>query len=269
MTALPRIIADNQRMGSALLGSILAHAVVAALVSIYLGMPDIRRVLPSDFHNPLRARLAAPEKSNLPEDQLPPTVEAPAPVPTPEVLRPGAVLSKPVPGLEPARMPERREVSVPTKLVNHAGEPGPPFGVQLNETLFSRPLPRRFIEANPLLEGQGFVRDADLDERPRATTLVIPDYPSAESAHRREGWVTVAFFIDEEGKVVHAAPVEGSESMMPYEKLLADTLGRSTFTPAKVKGKPVKSIVFHMLRFHPDGWSPRWQERYTAPAPSN
>lgn len=269
MTAMPRFIADNQRLGPALLGSILFHAAVVAVVSLYLSLPSVRRVLPSDFNNPLRARLVALEKTDLPES--PPAkeeVRAPAAAPAPEP-QPGAVISKPGPGPEPARVPESREAVVPTKLVNHAGEPGPPFGARLMETLFTRPFPRRFAEANPQLEGQGYVRDVDLEVRPRATMLVVPDYPAQVRAHRIEGWLTVAFFLDEEGKVVRAAPVEGSESMMPFEGMLADTLGRSTFTPGRLNGKPVKSIVFHTLQFHPDGWPPRWQERYTAPAPPN
>ena len=255
-------------MGSALLGSVLFHAVVVALVSLYLSLPTVRTVLPSDFHNPLRARLVAQEKTELPESEPTSKAEAPVPEPVPEP-RPGAILSKPGPGPEPARIPESREVSVPTRFLNHAGEPGPPFGARLVEMLFTRPFPRRFVEANPQLNGQGYVRDVDLEERPRAIALVIPDYPSQLSARKIEGWVTVAFFLDEEGKVVRAAPVEGSESSMPYEGMLAETLGRSTFTPGKVNGKPVKSIVFHKLEFSPEGWSARWQDRYTAPAPRN
>lgn len=268
MTALPQYIAANQRIGSALLGSILLHAAVVALVSLYLSLPAVRTVVPGDFQNPLRARLVAQEKTELPESQ--PTVQAQAPVPAavPEP-KPGTILSKPGLGPEPARIPESREVSVPTRLLNHAGEPGPPFGARLVEVLFTRPFPRRFVEANPQLDGQGYVRDVDLEERPRAIALVIPDYPSQLSVRRTEGWVTVAFFLDEEGRVVRAAPVEGSESAIPFEGMLADTLGRSTFTPGKVNGKPVKSIVFHKLEFNPEGWSTRWQERYTAPARPN
>ena len=41
MTALPSYIAGNQRMGSALLGSMLFHAAVVALVSLYLSLPTV------------------------------------------------------------------------------------------------------------------------------------------------------------------------------------------------------------------------------------
>jgi outer membrane biosynthesis protein TonB len=257
MTPLPRFVADNPRMGSALLGSILFHAAVLILVSLQLNLLQTRKVPPSELNNPLLARLVAPTPTDTPESPPKAQLQAPVTSPVPDE-RPGAILSRPGPGLElPAAVPETRELPVPAEQQASSGEPGPPFGVRLAETLFLRPYPRRFTDSNPLLKEQGYVRDADLDERPKPITLALPDYPATMLARRIEGWVVVAFFLDEKGGVVHTAPVESTEEFQRQEPALIEALRKSTFTPGKVKGKPVKSITFQTLRFNPEGWGDR------------
>jgi outer membrane biosynthesis protein TonB len=266
MNSLRQIVAENPRMGSALLGSILVHIAVLVVVSSYLSMWHTRRVSPSDFQDPLRARIVATAK--VEEREVPSTLpEVPVADPAPQE-RPGAVISRPGPGPEaPARAPEARELPAQPAQVTSSGEPGPPFGVQVRETLFVRPYPRRFTDENPLLNGQGYVRDVDLEERPRPITLVIPEYPSSALARKMEGWVTIAFFLDEKGEVVHAWPVEGSEEFRPFEFDLMAPLRQSSFTPGRLKGKPVKSITFQTLRFNPEGWPERPQPQNPAQAP--
>ncbi len=254
-------------MGSALLGSILVHIAVLIAVSFYLSMWHTRRVSPSDFQDPLRARIVAAAKI---EDREKPSTPLQDPVAdaAPEE-RPGAIISRPGPGLEsPAKAPEKPELAAQPEQVSSSGEPGPPFGVRVREILFVRPYPRRFTDENPLLNGQGFVRDVDLEERPRPITLVIPEYPPSALAKKMEGWVTIAFFLDEKGDVVHAWPVEGSEEFRPFEFDLMAALRKSSFTPGKLKGKPVKSITFQTLRFNPEGWPERPQPQNPAQAPA-
>ena len=244
-------------MGSALLGSVLFHAAVLILVSLQLNLLQTRKVPPSELNNPLLARLVAVTPTDAPESPPKAQLQAPVTSPVPDE-RPGAILSRPGPGLElPAAVPETRELPVPAEQQASSGEPGPPFGVRLVETLFLRPYPRRFTDSNPLLKGQGYIRDADLDERPKPITLVYPDYPATRLGRKVEGWVVVAFFLDEKGAVVHTAPVESTEEFRPHESTLIEALRKSTFTPGMVKGKPVKSITFQTLRFNPDGWSDR------------
>lgn len=266
MNALRQIVAENPRMGPALLGSILVHFAALFLASYYLGMWHTRRVVPSDFQDPLHARIVAAAKVEEREEPSTPDQAAVA-EPAPQE-RPGAVISRPGPGAEaPAAVPKVQELPAQPKQVTSSGEPGPPFGVGVAETLFTRPYPRRFTDENPLLNGQGYVRDVDLDARPRPITLVIPEYPPSVLARQMEGWVTIAFFLDEKGNVVHAWPVEGSEEFRPFEFDLAAALRQSSFTPGMVKGRPVKSITFQTLRFNPQGW-PEQQAVPQKPAPT-
>jgi outer membrane biosynthesis protein TonB len=266
MNALRQLVAGNPRMGSALLGSVLLHLLMLFAVSLQFNAWKPRRVAPSDFEHPLQARIVASaprEEREVPS--TPPQASAPAPAPE---ERPGPVLARPGPGMEkPAEAPKAQSLPAQPVQLKANGEPGPPFGVRVRETLFTRPYPRQFIEENPLLSGQGFVRDIDLEERPRALTLVIPEYPPSVLAKSTEGWVTVAFFLDEKGEIVHAWPVESSEEIKPFQFDLMAALRRSTFTPGKLKGKAVKSITFQTLRFNPEGWSDPKSPQEAPPAP--
>jgi outer membrane biosynthesis protein TonB len=253
MNALRQIVAGNPRMGSALLGSALFHFAILVAVSYHLHTWHTRTASPSEFHDPLRARIVTETRVDEREE---PSARPPAPVirPAPQA-RPGAVISRPGPEMAgPAEAPKILEAPTLPEQAGRRGEPGAPFGVRARETLFTRPYPRRFSDANPLLNGQGYVRDIDLEERPRPITFEIPEYPPSALATSLEGWVTVAFFLDEKGHVVHAWPVESSEQFQPFEFDLVSALRGSVFTPGKVKGRPVKSITFQTLRFNPRGW---------------
>jgi len=252
MTSLRHVIASNPRMGSALLISILVHAAVLLLFS--LATWHIRKAVPSELNNPLLARIVAArtiDDRDTPEGQSRQPVTSPAPE-----ERPGAVITRSAPEGEIPLVDQAISQSIPELAQQERGksESGPPFGVQLAETLFQRPLPRRFTDNNPLLEGRGFVRDTDLDARPQPLVLAYPDYPPAALVKNLDGWVTIAFFVDEKGGVVHAWPVEASEEFQAYEFDLIKVVQQSTFTPGTLKGKPVKSITFQTLRFNPQGW---------------
>jgi hypothetical protein len=253
MISLRQIVAGNSRMGPALLGSVLVHLAVLFAISLQLSAWKMRRVAPSDFQDPLHARIVASVR--VEEREAPSTPpQAPAVAPAPEE-RAGAVITRPGPGAEkPAETPKAQELSAQPREVTASGEPGPPFGVRVRETLFARPYPRPFVEANPLLNGQGYMRDVDLDQRPRPITLVIPEYPPSMLAKSAAGTVTMAFFLDEKGDVVHAWPIEATEGMRPFEFDLTATLRRSKFTPGRIKGRAVKSITFQTIRFNPEGW---------------
>lgn len=266
MNSLRQSVAANPRMGPAVLGSILVHLAVLFLVSVHLSAWKPRRVAPSDFDNPLQARIVATAPAEEREQpSTPPQVPAAAPA---REERPGAVITRPGPGAEiPAEAPKAQALPAQPVQLKSNGEPGPPFGVRVRETLFARPYPRSFVDDNPLLNGQGYIRDVDLDERPRALTLVIPDYPPSVLAKNMEGWVTMAFFLDEKGEVVHAWPVESSEEIKPFAFDLTEALRRSTFTAGKLKGRAVKSITFQTLRFNPGGWGGDTPPQDAAPAP--
>ncbi len=252
MNSLRQIVAGNPRMGSALLASIVAHAAVLFLFSFATW--QVRKAVPSEFSNPLLARIVAArtvDDHDTPEGQSRQPVTSPA-----SEERPGAVITRNAPVGEIPRVDQAARQALPELAKQERGkaEPGPPFGVQVVEQLFQRPLPRRFADDNPLLTGQGFIRDTDLDDRPRPIVLAYPEYPPSALAKRLEGWVTIAFFVDEEGRVVHAAPLEESEEFRPFEHELMAVFRQSTFTPGKLKGKPVKSLTFHTIRFNPRGW---------------
>jgi outer membrane biosynthesis protein TonB len=263
MTSLRHVITSNPRMGSALLFSILAHAAVLFLFS--LATWHVRKAAPSELSNPLLARIVAPrtiDDRDTPEGRSRQPVTSPA-----SEDRPGAVITRSAPEGEVPVVEQVISQSMPEKAEQETGktEPGPPFGVEVAETLFLRPLPRRFTDSNPLLEGQSFIRDTDLDDRPQPLVLAYPEYPPSALAKRLEGWVTIAFFLDEKGQVVHAWPVEASEDFQPYEFDLMQVVRQSTFTPGTLKGKPVKSLTFQTLRFNPQGWPQQLQNPAAPP----
>jgi hypothetical protein len=124
-----------------------------------------------------------------------------------------------------------------------------PLGVSVSETLYLTPLPRRF--AAPLLDSEDYVRDKDLGERPTPIRLALPEYPKQALEAKVGGWITVALYLDQEGRVVDAAAADASESLVQYQDQVVEALRHSLFTPGKVDGRATRSLVFQVVRFDP------------------
>ncbi|CAN0505619.1 unnamed protein product, partial [Phaeothamnion confervicola] len=80
-----------------------------------------------------------------------------------------------------------------------------------------------------------------------------PQYPRPAQEQKLSGWTIVMLLVDEQGKVLETAPVESSEAFMDYDKGVAEELRGSTFTPGKLDGRAVKTMMFVTVRFDPAG----------------
>ena len=83
----------------------------------------------------------------------------------------------------------------------------------------------------------------------------VPKYPHPAREQKLSGWVIVMLLVDERGKVVDTAAVESSESFNDYETDVAEELRDSTFTPGKLDGRAVKTLMFVKVRFDFKGLS--------------
>lgn len=82
----------------------------------------------------------------------------------------------------------------------------------------------------------------------RAVNLPKPNYPAEALASRASGTVVVHVLIDERGQVVHACAVSGARTLLQVSENAAY---RSSFTPTKLSGMPVKVsgiITYNFVR---------------------
>jgi hypothetical protein len=237
-------VADNSRVGWALLGSMLLHLAVLFLLTAHVWR--VHRVVPHEVPLQLHGRIVA--ASAVPEHRAPEVLRDPA-------AKPLVVERQPVVEIQtPQTVPHEASVAVEEDIAKPVspetgGETEVRFGVSVGETLFQRPLPRAFevnVKKNP-----GFIRSTDLHERPEPIELVVPDIASNALSRRITGSVTMALFIDESGQVVDAARVAASEDFEDFEAEIIQALKQSTFTPGKMDGRSVKSLSFQVIRFGP------------------
>lgn len=89
---------------------------------------------------------------------------------------------------------------------------------------------------DPAKCGEGSEQILNL-ERGRAVDLPIPAYPAIARAAHAQGAVLVQLIIDEEGKVIAAAAVQGHPLL---QASCVRAARGAAFTPTKLAGKPVK-----------------------------
>lgn len=127
-------------------------------------------------------------------------------------------------------------------------EPATYAGITVTDATYSGPLPPRAVN----FEGSSeYLRKPEVDEPPVAQDIAVPEYPSDAVNREAGGTVLVALFIDEEGRVVHAAAVSASEPLFEFMDGVARALSHSVFTPARRAGVPVKSLIFQAVRMDP------------------
>jgi hypothetical protein len=243
-----QIIAENPRMAWAMLGSMLAHAsLLAALSTLLLKVPRIPPIGVDGFAASLVARITGAKS----EDAR----SAPAPLPRPPRAaprapvvpeRPAAIL---VPPVDADSATDGESVDLSADAGGGEGEADRYRGVSVTETLFQRMLPPAF--SNVLLEYPAFFRGTQINRPPLPTNVAMPRYPAAELAALSQtyAWIVIAFFIDEQGNVVAAIPVTGSEGYEKFQDQVATAMRESTFTAGERFGRPVQSFTFQMIEF--------------------
>lgn len=88
---------------------------------------------------------------------------------------------------------------------------------------------------------------SELEKRPEAVAQVPPQYPSELRKAKVEGVVTVAFVLNEEGRVED--PRVENSSRVEFEKPALDAIKKWRFRPGMKEGKPVRSFVRIPIRF--------------------
>lgn len=90
---------------------------------------------------------------------------------------------------------------------------------------------------------------SDLERRPEPVAQTAPTYPRELAKAKVEGTVTVAFVIDESGRVED--PRVDASSRSEFEKPALDAIRRWRFRPGEREGKPVRTFVKQPFRFSP------------------
>jgi TonB family protein len=211
---------SDRRLGMALLVSALLHALMLLSLSRYSLHGN---VFTRPVHAPLSVRI----------ERLPESPEA-----TPIVInaRKAALHQK-------LDAPEPVAPAAPADIEQSLSQPG----VSVSDTLYLRPISGRV--SSPLLATGEYRRASEISEKPEAIVMRVPSYPRQARGQNLSGWVIVMLLVDEQGKVVDTAAVESSESFSDYQRDVAEELRGSTFTPGKLDGQAVKTLVFATVRF--------------------
>lgn len=221
-----RRLDPDRRLGMALLASALLHALMLMSLSRYSVHGN---VFTRPVHAPLSVRI----------ERVPESPEA-----TPIVVN-----DKKVSFHQKLDAPKPVPITAPADIEASLSQPG----VSVSETLYLRPISAR--ASSPLLATGEFRRTSDIGEKPEAVAIRVPQYPGPARKQELSGWVIVMLLVDELGKVVDTAAVDSSESFSDYDKDVAEELHGSTFTPGKLDGRPVKTLMFVMVRFDSKGLS--------------
>jgi hypothetical protein len=221
-----RPLDPDQRLGMALLASALLHALMLLSLSRYSVHGN---VFTRPVYAPLSVRI----------ERLPESPEA-----TPIVVH-----EKKASVRQKFNAPKPVATTAPADIEASLPQPG----ISVSETLYLRPIPRRV--SNPLLATGEYRRISDISEKPELVAMRVPKYPRPAQEQKLSGWVIVMLLVDERGKVVDTAAVEFSESFNDYGRDVAEDLRGSIFTPGKLDGRAVKTLMFATVRFDSEGLS--------------
>jgi protein TonB len=89
---------------------------------------------------------------------------------------------------------------------------------------------------------------AVVDEKPRITRQIEPEYPEHARRARIGGRVVTRFLVTAEGRVTHASIVSAQPAGI-FDKAVLEALDKWTFHPAQLKGKSVAAWVMLPVKF--------------------
>ena len=221
-----RPLDPEQRLGMALMASVLLHALMWIPLSTY----SIRgNVLTRPVYAPLSIRIERLAK---------------APAATPVVIN-----DKRASLQQKLNTPKPVVTAAPADIEQFLSQPG----VSVSDTLYLRPISSRV--SSPLFATGEFRRSSDISEKPEAVAMRVPKYPRPAREHKVSGWVVVMLLVDERGKVVDTAAVDSSESFSDYDGDIAEDMRGSIFVPGRLDGQAVKTLMFATVRFDYKGLS--------------
>ncbi|HKQ25155.1 MAG TPA: energy transducer TonB [Burkholderiales bacterium] len=210
---------QDQRLGMALIASVLLHALMWVSLSSYF-LPG--SVVARPVYAPLSIRIERSPKS-------------PA---TPVVINDKKALLR-----QKLSTPKPVAIAAPVDFEPSSSQPG----VSISDAMYLRPISSH-VSSSLLATGE-FLRSSDISQKPEVIAMRVPKYPRSAWERKASGWVVVMFLVDERGKVVDIAAVESSESFGDYERDIAEDLRHSTFVPGKLDGRAVKALTFAKVRF--------------------
>ncbi len=215
-----RPLDPEQRLGMALMASVLLHALMWISLSTYsIG----GNVFARPVYTPLSVRIERSRES---------------PKATPVVIN-----DKKASLQQKLNAPKQAATAAPADTDQFLTEPG----VSVSDTLYLRAISSRV--SSPLFASGEFRRSSDISEKPEVVAMRVPKYPRAAREHKVSGWVVVMLMVDERGKVVDAEAVDSDEAFSDYERDIAEAMRGSTFTPGKLDGRAVKTLMFATVRF--------------------
>jgi periplasmic protein TonB len=159
----------------------------------------------------------------------------------PEPMEPPAQKDEQEPEPEPSA-PLQRPVDIEMSL---------PF--EINPRLPSGP---HTVELPPMMmSGVSISRDmfsaADLDHPMTAVSRIPPVYPMNARRRNIEGWVSVRFVVDKDGRVESVAILEEKPPGV-FDRAVIDCVSAWRFNPGTIGGVPVRTVAETTIRFELD-----------------
>ncbi|MFP3911338.1 MAG: TonB family protein [Desulfobacteraceae bacterium] len=205
-----------------------------------------------------------PDMQPLPEEPEPPEPEIEARTPDiPEIdppeLEPPEVTREPLdlspmqpPALEPASpdLEQPRVPSLQTISVSAMPLQSSPMNLKVHLKVGKVPAPGAARPAFPAKPGTGQMRFGlhEVDQKPVSIAALKPHYPYRARRMGIEGYVTVRFLVDREGKAQEVTIMD-SEPEGVFEQSVRKTVPRWRFKPGKKAGRPVDTWVEMTIRF--------------------
>ena len=189
--------------------------------------PDIPEVDPPELEPP---EMEPPEVSREPLDLSP--------------MQPPA-LEPPSPDLVQPRAPSLQTISVSALPLQSS-----PMNLKVNLKVGKVPAPGAARPAFPAKPGTGQMRFGlhEVDQKPMSIAALKPQYPYRARRMGIEGYVTVQFLVDQEGKAREVTVVDAEPEGI-FEGSVRKTVPRWRFKPGKKDGRPVDTWVEMTIRF--------------------
>jgi protein TonB len=202
---------------------------LAAAVAIAAGMTAILFcVLPFSHIVNKPSRTLELRKASAAE--LPPPVEQQAPPPPPAVEKPHEA------------PPEPQLAETPQQI---------PLSADLEVALGSGGALSGFGEIRALTAAEAVQQDtfdvSELEKRPEALSQAAPAYPAELRKAKIDGSVTLAFVLNEAGRVEE--PRVENSSRPEFEKPALDAIRKWRFKPGMKDGQPVRTYIRVPMRF--------------------
>lgn len=277
MTRSVRTVGRPLRLSFLLAGALLISMGIFALVPLLLRQTSYQPNFPKVSYAlliPIRPEI--PPDLMTPEPDLTPPPEPPAP-PEPEIkAKPPDIPDMEPPEPEPpeprAEMPSEALEMAPMEmpdLASPAPDPPPlqtpslhalslsalptqssPMNLKVNLRVGKAPSPGAVARA-PAPQRPGtrtrFGLD-EVDQRPVSLASLKPNYPYKAKRMGIEGYVTVQFLVDSNGRT-HDLKIVAAEPEGIFDESVRKTVPRWRFKPGKKAGQPVDTWVEMTIRF--------------------